>query len=393
MDSHVIRTYKRRENVFVRGEGAILQDSGGKRWIDMIGGIAVSALGHAHPALVEALTDQIGQVLHTCNLYRHPHTEAVAGLLAKHTGLEATFFSNSGAEANECALKAARAYHHRGDEPQRRAFVALEGGFHGRTLGALSVTWTERYRTPFEPLIPDCHFVPAGDLEAVEAALSELRPAALILEPVQGESGLRALSDEYLRGTRELCTATGTVLIHDEVQTGCGRTGTFLAAQTAGVIPDIVTLAKPLGAGLPVGATVVAEHLAQALVPGDHGSTFGGGPLALRAAQTFLELWDAGELPAAVAERGAQLAGGLDALVARFDHVLERRGRGLMQGLRLSTPAAEFSALLHERGVLTCTAGDNVVRFLPPYVITPAELSLALETIEACTIATQPCRT
>ncbi|QDU69050.1 aspartate aminotransferase family protein [Engelhardtia mirabilis] len=397
MDEHVLRTYQRAEPTFTHGRGARLVDGQGREYIDLMGGIAVSALGHAHPALVAALTDQIGRVLHTCNLYRHPYTEQVAGLLAKHTGLEAAFFSNSGTEANECALKAARAHHHRlaqaaGTAP-RTAFLALEGSFHGRTLGALSVTWTERYRAPFEPLIPGCHFVPAGDVDALQAALERLQPAALILEPIQGESGLRPLPDAYLRRARELCTATGTILIHDEVQSGCGRTGSFLAAQSAGVTPDIVTLAKPLGAGLPIGATVVAEHLACSLVPGDHGSTFGGGPLALRAALTFLELWDAGELAADVAARGAELTAGLDRLVARFDHVIERRGRGLMQGLRMATPAGELSALLHQRGVLTCTAGDNVLRLLPPYVIAPTDLSLGLETLEACLTETQTCLT
>jgi len=391
VDEHVVVTYKRAEPVFTHGHGAWLVDSEQHEYLDMLGGIGASALGHAHPDLVAALREQVGQVLHTSNLLRHPHTEAVAALLAKHTGLDATFFSNSGAEANECALKLARAWQQRHGCADRTSFVALEGGFHGRTLGALSVTATESYRAPFEPLIPGCHFAPAGDLPALVKLVEEHEPAGLILEPIQGESGLRVLGRDYLRGARDLCTRTGTLLIHDEVQCGAGRTGTFLAADAAGVRPDVVTLAKPLGAGLPVGATVVAQRFARALVPGDHGSTFGGGPLALRAARTFLELWDQGDLATHVRDRGAQLEAGLDALVANFDAVLERRGSGLMQGLRLAVPAGDLVACLQRRNLLACTAGDNVLRFLPPYVITSADVKVALETLQLCLTESQPC--
>ena len=282
MDEHVIRTYARAEEVFVSGQGAVLRDADGREYLDMLGGIAVSALGHAHPELVAALRQQVGEVLHTSNLYRHPHTEAVAGLIADLTGLDAVFFTNSGAEATEAALKIARKHQRQTGAADRTGFVALEGGFHGRTLGALSVTHTPAYRAPFEPLVPGTQFVPPGDVAALESALAN-HPAALILEPIQGESGVVELPTNYLQTARALCSSTGTVLIHDEVQCGSGRTGTFLAADHADVQPDIVTLAKPIAAGLPMGMAVVRSELAGALVPGDHGSTFAGGPLACRA--------------------------------------------------------------------------------------------------------------
>jgi acetylornithine/N-succinyldiaminopimelate aminotransferase len=391
VDEHLLRTYARAPEVFVEGQGAWLSTADGQRYLDLLGGIAVSALGHAHPRLVAALRDQVGRVLHTSNLYRHPYTEHVAAQLSRCTGLAAVFFANSGTEANECALKLARAHQERSGAPERDGFVALEGSFHGRTMGALSVTWNAKYRTPFEPLIPGVRFVPPGDAEALERALEQGRPAGLILEPIQGEGGIRPLPLDYLRAARELCDRTGTVLIHDEIQGGCGRSGPFLAADAAGIKPDVATLAKPLGAGVPIGATVVAERFARTLGVGDHGTTFGGGPLALRAASVFLELWESGELSQNVAERGAQFTAGLDRLVARFDHALERRGRGLMQGLRLETPAAEFVAALHRHGVLACTAGENVVRFLPPFVLTAADLQFALARLELCLQATAPC--
>ncbi|MEO0652462.1 MAG: aminotransferase class III-fold pyridoxal phosphate-dependent enzyme, partial [Planctomycetota bacterium] len=311
------------------------------------------------------------------------YTEQVAAALSELTCQEAVFFSNSGAEANECALKLARAYQKRRGEPQRTGFLAFEHGFHGRTLGTISVTANPKYREPFEPLVPGATFLEPGDPDAVERALTEQQPAAVILEPIQGEGGIRELDHDFLRAVRALCTQTGTVLIHDEVQGGCGRTGTFLAGAHARIAPDIVTLAKPLGCGVPIGATCVAPHLAEVLVPGDHGTTFGGGPLALRAALTFLELWREGELAANVEARGAQLAAGLDALAERFDPVLERRGRGLMQGLALapSIQAGDVVAALHRRRVLTCPAGQNVLRFLPPYVVTEADIDLGLERV------------
>lgn len=381
MDEHVLPTYRRAAPVFVSGHGATLVDETGAEYLDLLGGIAVNALGHAHPRLVEALRDQAGKIAHVSNLFRHPYTDEVADRLARLTGMHATFFSNSGSEANECALKLARKAQKLAGAPERTHFVALEGGFHGRTTGSLAITAHAAYREPFGPLL-QATFVAPEDVAALAAALAA-KPAALVLEPVQGEGGLRVLSDAYLAAARRLCDETGTILVSDEVQCGCGRTGEFLASRRAGVTPDVVTLAKPLGAGLPVGATLVSEALAQTLQPGDHGSTFGGGPLVLRAVLTFLEELEDADLLAAVRARGAQLADGLDALVARHAGVAERRGVGLMQGLRIPGRHAAVQAALFENGVITCTAGEEVVRFLPPYVIQAEELDRALALVDS----------
>ncbi len=376
MDEHVVPTYKRAEPVFVSGRGATLIDEEGREYLDFLSGIGVTALGHAHPRLVAALTDQVGKLTHVSNLLRHPFTEDVAARIARLSGLQAVFFSNSGSEANETALKIARKAQQLRGAPERTAFVALEGGFHGRTTGALAITSTAKYRAPFGPLL-EATFVAPEDVDALAAALAT-KPAALILEPVQGEGGLRVLSRAYLAAARELCTATGTVLVHDEIQCGAFRTGTFLAGEQAGVVPDVATLAKPIAAGLPMGVTVVSAELANVLEPGDHGSTFGGGPLALRAALVFLEELEEGGLAANVRARAADLSAGLDALVDEFDIVDERRGLGLMQGLRVPGHSAAVKDALFEQGLIACTAGDDVVRFLPPFIITAEDVERGL---------------
>jgi len=381
MDEHVVPLYRRAEEVLVAGDGAVVRDADGREFLDFLGGIAVSALGHGHPELVAALREQAGQLLHVSNLYRHPYTEQVAGLVAELTGLEAVYFANSGAEAVEAALKIARKHHTSQGQTDRTGFVSMEGSFHGRTLGALSVTHAAAYRAPFEPLIPGVDFVSPGDEAALEAALNR-RPAALILEPIQGENGVLELPTRYLQAARRLCDQTGTLLIHDEVQCGAGRTGTFLAADHADVKPDIVTLAKPIAAGLPMGLTVVNTELAATLQPGDHGSTFAGGPLACRAALVLLTALQSG-LQQDVVARGDQLRAGLEQLAGDHDLIVEVRGRGLMQAIRLSSGAPALQRSLHQRGLLAnCTAGD-VVRFLPPYVITPDEIDRGLALIDA----------
>ena len=344
------------------------------------GGIAVSALGHGHPQLVAALQTQAAKLLHVSNLYQHPHTEVVATLLAQLTGMHATFFSNSGSEANECALKIARKAQMLAGHADRTAFVALEGAFHGRTLGSLSVTATSAYKAPFGPLL-ESSFVEPEDIPGLKQALAQ-KPAALILEPIQGEGGLRRLSTHFLRAARRLCDESGTILIHDEVQCGCGRSGLFLAAHAARVQPDIVTLAKPLGAGIPIGATLVNSELAAVLQPGDHGSTFGGGPMALCAARVVLEEWQSNGLDQHVRRLGAYLARRLDQIVAASDVATERRGLGLMQGLVVPGRAGALVADLYCRGVLACTAAGDVVRFLPPFVITEDQLEHALDVLE-----------
>ena len=262
--------------------------------------------------------------------------------------------------------------------------MALEGGFHGRTMGALSVTSGSAYRTPFEPMVPGTTFVPAGHAALLEEAVRRTAPAALILEPIQGEGGVVELTADYLRAARRICSDTGTVLIHDEIQSGCGRTGTFLAAQAAGVTPDVVTLAKPLAAGLPMGATVVSAELAGVLKPGDHGSTFAGGPLALRGALVFLRLLEDDRLMERVAAVGQRLRDGLERIAGDFPAAVEVRGRGLMLGLRLREGAKELQrSLYRDHHLITnCTAGD-VLRLLPPYVVTEAQVDDALTRIRA----------
>ena len=387
--SQILPTYKPKAPHFVRGEGCHLWDSEGKHWIDALAGIAVNGLGHNHPRLVAAIAKQAAEVLHVSNLYRHPAGEELAHKLCGLTHMDRVFFSNSGSEANECALKIARkaAWLHNQEHPNDMRgshLVALKGGFHGRTLGSLSVTSTPRYREPFAPLL-ECLFVAPEDFAGLEEALST-HPAALILEPLQGEGGLISLSKEFLQGARELCNQHNVVLIHDEVQSGCGRTGTFLCAEAAGVQPDIVTLAKPLAGGLPMGATCVSEALGQILEPGDHGSTFGGGPLASCAALVFLDEYEKG-LAQNITARGEQLTQGLDSLVASSDLLKERRGRGLMQGLVVPGRAAEFEAKAFEAGLLVGTSAGDVLRLVPPYVLTAEDTDSILNHLKTVLIS------
>jgi predicted acetylornithine/succinylornithine family transaminase len=387
MDEGVMKTYARADEVFATGHGAVLVDQQGHEYLDFLAGIAVSALGHGHERLAAALRDQVGKVVHLSNLFRHPYTEDVATRLCRHTGMAAAFFANSGAEAIECALKLARKAMHVRGTPERTSFVALEAGFHGRTLGALSLTHNEKYRKPFLPL-QDVAWVAAEDTAALASALRSRRPAALVLEPIQGEGGIRELSAEFLRAARALCDETGTILVHDEIQCGCGRTGRFLAAQHAGVAPDVVALAKPIAAGLPMGVCLTNAALAETFAKGEHGTTFGGGPLVCRAAQVFLDEIDAG-LCDTVAARGERLRAGLQALAAELPIVREVRGRGLMLGLRLWHSATEVQKALYQaRLIVNCTAGD-VLRIVPPYVVTDAQIDAALERLRTV-LATFP---
>jgi acetylornithine/N-succinyldiaminopimelate aminotransferase len=371
----LMRNYSQEEALFVSGTGAEVRTADGETYLDFLSGIGVSALGHGHPALVAALAAQAADVVHVSNLFRHPLSEPVAERLAHLCGLDAVLFTNSGTEANEAALKLARKYQRDVGRPERSGFVALTGGFHGRTFGALSVTANPAYRTPFEPLVPGVTFVPAGDLSALEEAVRRTLPAAVILEPIQGEGGVFELPADYLRAARALCTETGTVLIHDEVQSGCGRTGTFLAAQRAGVTPDVVTLSKPLAAGLPLGAVVTAPALSGTFKPGNHGSTFAGGPLALRACSVFLHELEQGGLMEAVVTKGARLRAGLTKISADFPRITGVRGCGLMLGLRLSEGVGELQrTLYHDHRLITNVTAGDVLRLLPPYVVTDQQI-------------------
>ncbi|MFT5731551.1 MAG: acetylornithine/N-succinyldiaminopimelate aminotransferase [Planctomycetota bacterium] len=374
-------TYRRAEPLFVSGKGAWLVDSEGRRYLDWISGIGAASLGHGHPRLAKALGEQASKLGHISNLYRNAPGEAFAAQLCDHTGMNAVFFSNSGSEANETALKLARKFHVANGAPERQRFVALEGSFHGRTFGALSVTAKAAYREPFGSML-DVAFVDPESPDALELELAKL-PAALILEPIQGEGGIRELSDDFLRRARKLCTVTGTVLIHDEVQCGGGRTGQFLASMKAGECarPDVVTLAKPIGAGVPIGATLARGAMAQTLQPGDHGSTFGGGTLACSAGLVVLAELDGG-LQDHVTRLGKKLATELDALVGRHAVLSARRGRGLIQGVAAPGRSSDIVGALFDAGVLACTAAHDVVRFLPPYVMTAADLAEGIERLD-----------
>lgn len=381
MDEHVVKTYKRAEPVFVRGEGASLFTEDGTEYLDFLGGIAVSALGHGHPELVAALQDQAAQVLHVSNLFRHPYTEAVAERVTRLACMEEVFFCNSGTEANEAALKIARKYHYQ-KGTGRTSFVALTGGFHGRTMGALTVTHKESFRAPFGPLAGDVTFVPRNDVPALQEALGH-KPCALILEPIQGECGVHPLSDEYLQECRRLCTASDTILIHDEVQSGSGRTGLFLAAQHAGVTPDIATLAKPIAVGLPMGMTLVGHRTKNILEPGDHGSTFAGGPMACRAALVFLTELEEGGLQERVAAMGDHLTTALRGLSTVSDEVVEVRGRGLMQAIGLAPEIDAFQVQRHlfEEHLIVNATDAHTLRLLPAYVVTESQIYRAVDRI------------
>lgn len=381
IEPHVMPTYARADEVFVDGRGAVLRDKDGRQFLDFLSGIAVNALGHAHPRLTAALQDQLGRVSHLSNLFRHDYTEDVAARLCAHTGMRKAFFTNSGAEAIECALKICRKAMHARGEPARTSFVALEGGFHGRTMGALSLTHAASYRLPFAPLL-DVTWVRPGDVDGLREALSDRRHAGLVIEPIQGEGGIREVPGAFLRAARELCTETGTVLVHDEVQAGCGRTGTFLAAQHHDVTPDVVALAKPIAAGLPMGACLATAPFADTLQPGDHGTTFGGGPLVCRAAAVFLDELDSGLLDH-VRARGVQLRDGLEALAADTAAVVEIRGRGLMLGVRLDRPAKDVQQELHRHGLIVNVTQSDVLRLVPPYVVTQAQVEDALQLLRA----------
>jgi acetylornithine/N-succinyldiaminopimelate aminotransferase len=381
LQDHLVPTYARGPVQFVRGKGARLYSSDGKEYLDFLAGIAVNALGHAHERLTRELQEQLATLVHVSNLWATPLQLEVAELLARAAGLPRVFFTNSGTEAVEACLKFARRWQRSQGHPERFGFVALEGAFHGRTFGSLSLTWGKKYREPFEPLVPGASHVPPEDLAALRRAL-EQRPAAVVLEPIQGEGGIRELAGSYLQEVRRLCTETGTLLVHDEVQSGCGRTGRFLAADHHGVKPDLLALAKPIAGGLPMGAALVSEEVALSIHAGEHGSTFAGGPLVCRAARVFLsELFDHGLMQHA-AQMGLRMKNGLLRLQRAFPCIQEVRGRGLLLGLKLDRPGKDITQAIFDRGlIINCTA-ESVLRIAPPLVVSEADVDRALSIIE-----------
>jgi acetylornithine/N-succinyldiaminopimelate aminotransferase len=378
---HVLQTYRRQPIAFVRGSGPFLYDVDGREYLDLVSGIGVTSLGHAHPGLAAAIADQASTLLHTSNLYYHPFQGDAAARLSQLSGLPRVFFCNSGTEAVEACLKFARRYWHTQGATDRTAFVAIEGGFSGRTMGALSVTHDEHYRAPFGPLLGPVTFVDPADPAALIAAVDD-RTAAIIAEPIQGEGGIRPMSPAFAQAINDACSRTGTLYIADEVQTGLGRTGHPFYAPALGLAPDLISVGKALGSGVPVGATLVSDRVARAIAPGDHGSTYGGNLLATRAAAFFLEqLMDRGLLDH-VRSTGAHFERRLRALALQHPVITEVRGIGLMFGLQLRTDAMAVVDLARQRGLLVNRTDEKVVRMLPPLNIEATQLDRAVDILD-----------
>jgi predicted acetylornithine/succinylornithine family transaminase len=388
---HVLQTYKRQPVVLARGEGRRLYDVDGRAYLDFLSGIGVVVLGHGDPGLAEVVADQARTLIHTSNLYYHPLQGQLAAKLAALSGLERTFFCNSGAEAVEACLKFARRFWYSQGEKARTEYVALHHGFSGRTMGALSVTANPNYRDPFGPLIPGVTFVPNDDVAALDAAVGA-RTAAIIAEPIQGEGGVRPLSPEFAAAVARATERTGTLLIADEIQCGLGRTGRPFHFQAFGWKPDLVTVGKAIGSGVPVGAALVSGRVAAQIFAGDHGTTYGGNLLAMRAALYVLERitgtpeavpYNDGGLIGHVREVGPVFGARLDALAEKHALVEGVRGEGVMRGLVLRVDATPIVEGALKRGLLVNRTAERVVRMLPPFTVTEAEIDEAIGILDA----------
>jgi acetylornithine/N-succinyldiaminopimelate aminotransferase len=367
-----------RDLVLVRGKGSWLFDAEGKRYLDFAAGVGVNGLGYRDHEVTKAIRKQAKRLVHASNLYLSPPVQELAERLARMAFPSKVFFTNSGTEAVEGAIKFARKI---GREAGRTELIAFERSFHGRTMGALSLTWTARYREPFEPLVPGVSFLPWEDLGAAERAIGP-RTAAVFIEPIQGEGGVRPVSAEFLRALHELCRLRGALLVCEEVQCGLGRTGRLFAYEHAGITPDILTLAKPLGGGLPLGAVLLREELAGALAPGDHGSTFGGNPVAAAASLVVLDRLEKKGFLGKVQAKGEWLSAELRGLQERYPRAIAQvRGLGLMIGVEFHGPAGDVLKGLRAHGILATKAGDKVLRLLPPLVVRKKEIRLLLETL------------
>lgn len=386
MISAVLPTYARIDLDFERGEGCWLVTTDGRRFLDFTAGIAVNVLGHAHPYLVEALSRQAHKLWHTSNLFRIPGGEKLAARLSAVTFADTMFFTNSGAEALECAIKMARKFQFANGNPEKNRIITFQGAFHGRTLATIAAGGNAKYLEGFEPALPGFDQVPFGDLEAVRAAITPYTGAVLV-EPVQGEGGARVPQEGFLKGLRALCDEKGLLLVLDEVQCGVGRTGKLFAHEWEGITPDIMAVAKGIGGGFPMGACLATEAAAKGMTLGTHGSTYGGNPLAMAVGNAVLDLVLAEGFLDHVNTISARLKEKLGAVVARHPRVLaEVRGKGLLLGLKAQVPAGEFVTALREEGLLAPGAADNVVRLLPPLVVSAEEADLAVEKIEAACV-------
>ena len=378
----VLPTYNRAPLAFVRGEGSWLVTEEGHRYLDLGGGIAVNSLGHAHPALVAALTEQAGRLWHVSNVYRIPEQERLADLLVERTFADTVFFTNSGTETAELAIKMARKFHYENGQPDRTEIIAFEGAFHGRSTGAIAAAGSEKMVKGFGPLMPGFVHLKWADHDAIRAAITD-RTCAVMIEPIQGEGGIRVVPDQCLKGLRDLCDATGTLLIFDEVQCGMGRTGRLFAHEWAGITPDIMMVAKGIGGGFPLGAVLATEAAAKGMTAGTHGSTYGGNPLGCAVGAKVTEIVSDPAFLAEVARKGALFRQGLESLVARHPEVFEAvRGEGLMLGLKCRPAPAEVVKAGYAAGVLTVAAADNVLRLLPALNIPDEDIALALRRLD-----------
>lgn len=377
---YLVQTYRRPDIVLERGEGVYLVDTEGRRYLDFASGIAVASLGHSDPEWVAAVAEQAAKLTHVSNLYYTEHQVELARRLVEHSFADRVFFSNTGAEANEGALKFARKVARERGHEGKTEIVAFTNSFHGRTMGALSVTYKSYYREPFNPLVPGVRFAPYNDLEAARQVIGDAT-CAVIVEPVQGEGGVRPADPAFLGGLRELCDAHEALLIFDEVQCGLGRTGKLWAYDHYGVAPDMMTLAKPLAGGLPIGAILVTEAVASVLHPGDHGSTFAGGPLVTRAAQVVFDRLSQPDFLRQVDENGAYLRHCLEDIAST--RVKDVRGMGLLVGVELDTTVAPVIAAARARRLLVINAGDDVLRIAPPLVINRAQIDEGVAALSA----------
>ncbi|MEM0977723.1 MAG: aspartate aminotransferase family protein [Pseudomonadota bacterium] len=379
----VLPTYGRADLSFVRGEGAWLFTETNDAYLDFGAGIAVAALGHAHPALVKTLTDQAGRLWHTSNLYQIPNQQKLADQLVDATFADTVFFTNSGTEAMECAVKMARKYHFENGEPERTEVIAFDGSFHGRTLAMISAAGAEKLTKGFGPMLPGFVHLPFGDHDGLNAAVTD-QTAAILVEPIQGEGGIQPVPDQCLKGLRDLCDAHGILLIFDEIQCGMGRTGKLFAHEWAGIVPDIMAVAKGIGGGFPLGACLATANAASGMTAGSHGSTYGGNPLACAVGSTVMsQISDDGFL-----ENVRRIAGlmrqGLEGLVAEFPNVFEAvRGTGLMLGLVCRVPNSDVVAAGYHKRLLTVPGGQNVVRILPPLILSDDEVRDGLSRLRA----------
>ena len=370
----------------VRGEGCYLIGERGERYLDVAAGIAVNALGHGHPHLTRAIAEQAATLMHVSNLYGSPQGEALAKRIVDNCFADTVFFTNSGVEAIECAIKTARRYHYVNGNPQRYKLITFKNAFHGRSLGAISATDQPKMRDGFEPLLPGFEYVKFNDLEAALAAIDD-ETAGFLVETVQGEGGMTAGTPEFIKGLRKACDEHGLLLILDEIQCGYGRTGKFFAYEHYGITPDIMTVAKGIGGGFPLGACLATEEAAKGMVFGTHGSTYGGNPLAMAAGQAILDVMLEPGFFDHVAKMGDRLRQAFEQLIPNHDHLFEEiRGKGLMLGIKMKEPAVSRDFVAHLRdnhGLLTVAAGENVFRVLPPLIIDESHISEAIEKLSA----------